>query len=131
MAVPLQGSTAPSPFGIPASMWGGLLDKGSRSHRPKKGQAIRTPSSFGSIGSPRESLTPTEIPATPRTPRPGEEVATSSQTSSSAHTSRNGPRADKDCEGSRYRTSSADAVLIKAGLPSGDEGDYDRNHHLA
>lgn len=105
MAVPVQGSTCS--FSIPASMWGGLAkDKGSRNHRTKKGQAIRTPSSFGSIGSPRESLTPTEMPATPRTPRSGQE--------GHRPRSHSADHALVTSKGSRNRTSSADAVLIKA-----------------
>jgi len=112
LAVPIT-SSANYTFSVPSSMWGGLTDKvvearqGPRS-RARKGQGpIRTPSSFGSLGSPRESCTPTDTPRTPRTPRPGEEVATSSQTSSSANTS-----------GQRPRTLSADRGVMMEGIAS-------------
>jgi len=120
MAVPIQGSNYS--FEIPTSMWGGIsaekFEKGSR-NRLRKGQAIRTPSSFGSLGSPRESLTPTETPRTRGTPLPGEEVATSSQTSSSAHTSGHRPRTLSVDRGlhiskaQRHRTHSVDDQALR------------------
>jgi len=108
MAVPIN-SSANYTFSAPTSMWGGLaidkaMSQGPRSRRNKGQGPIRTPSSFGSLGSPRESCTPTETPAL--TPRPGEEVATSSNTSSSNHTAH------------RPRTKSADRGFMLDGLVS-------------
>lgn len=80
-----DSSTGFSSAGIFVNLCGVAVERASRigGGSPRKnaaGAAIRTPSWPGSLGSPRESITPTEPPATPR---PGEEVATSSQTSSS------------------------------------------------